>query len=118
MWLDPGIDVARPGIGVVRPGDPCGSAWGPTRFGADRLVRAGVKDAAFAKKGTIEVFEAVRNPKQHKKLQRFRAGVEGIISFTTRCFSFGRCLWCGYRSFQAYAWVSVLATNLLLLARA
>lgn len=78
----------------------------------------GVRDAAFAKKGTIEVFEGVRNPKQHKKLQRFRAGVEGIISFTKRCFGFGRCLWCGYRSFQAYAWVSVLATNLLLLARA
>jgi IS5 family transposase len=78
----------------------------------------GIKDAAFAKKGTIEVFEGVRNPKQHKKLQRFRAGVEGIISFTKRCFGFSRCLWSGYRSFQAYAWVSVLATNLLLLARA
>lgn len=78
----------------------------------------GVTDAAFAKKGTIEVFEGVRNPKQHKKLQRFRAGVEGIISFTKRCFGFGRCMWRGYRSFKAYAWVSVLATNLLLLARA
>jgi len=78
----------------------------------------GVKDAAFAKKGTIEVLEGVRSPKQHKKLQRFRAGVEGIISFTKRCFGLDRCLWRGYRSFQAYAWASVLATNLLLLTRA
>jgi IS5 family transposase len=78
----------------------------------------GVKDTAFAKKGSIEVLEAVRHPKHHKKLQRFRAGVEGIISFTKRCFGFGRCMWRGYRSFQAYAWVSVLATNLLLIARA
>jgi IS5 family transposase len=78
----------------------------------------GVKDAAFAKKGSIDVLESVRSPAQHKKLQRFRAGVEGIISFTKRCFGFGRCLWRGYRSFQAYAWVSVLATNLLLIARA
>ena len=78
----------------------------------------GVKDAAFAKKGTIEVLEGVRSPRRHKKLQRFRAGVEGIISFTKRCFGLDRCLWSGYRSFQAYAWASVLATNLLLLARA
>ena len=78
----------------------------------------GVKDASFANKGSIEVLEGVRSPRQHKKLQRFRAGVEGIISFTKRCFGFGRCLWRGYRSFRAYAWVSVLATNLLLLARA
>jgi transposase, IS5 family len=61
----------------------------------------GVKDAAFAKKGTIEVLEGVRSP-----------------SFTKRCFGLDRCLWRGYRSFQAYAWASVLATNLLLLARA
>jgi hypothetical protein len=32
------------------------------------------------------------HPMQHKKLQRFRAGVEGIISFTKRCFGFGRCV--------------------------
>lgn len=78
----------------------------------------GVTDAAFAKKGTIEVLQGVRSPKRHKKLQRFRAGVEGIISFTKRCFGLDRCLWRGYQSFQAYAWASVLATNLLLLARA
>lgn len=77
----------------------------------------GVKDASFAKKGSIDVMAGVREPKQYKKLQRFRAGVEGIISFTKRCFGFGRCLWRGYSSFQSYAWVSVLSTNLLLLAR-
>ena len=77
----------------------------------------GVKDASFAKKGTIEVLRGARSPQQHKKLQRFRAGVEGIISFTKRCFGFDRCLWRGYSSFQAYAWASVIATNALLLAR-
>lgn len=79
--------------------------------------KLGVKDASFAKKGTIEVLEGVRSPKQHKKLQRFRAGVEGIISFTKRCFGFDRCLWRGYSSFWAYAWASVVSTNVLLLAR-
>jgi IS5 family transposase len=62
--------------------------------------KLGVKNASFAKKG-----------------QRFRAGVEGIISFTKRCFGFDRCTWRGYRSFHAYAWASVLCTNLLLMAR-
>lgn len=79
--------------------------------------KLGVKEASFAKKGTIDVLAGVRTPKQHKKLQRFRAGVEGIISFTKRCFGFGRCLWRGYQSFHAYAWVAVVSTNLLLLAR-
>jgi IS5 family transposase len=81
-------------------------------------AQLGVQDAAFAKKGPIAVLEAVRSPQQHRRLQRFRAGVEGIISFAKRCFGFRRCTWRGYRSFQAYAWASVLATNVLLLARA
>jgi IS5 family transposase len=81
-------------------------------------LELGVKDAAFAKKGPVAVLEGVCSPERHKKLLRFRAGVEGIISFTKRCFGFGRCTWRGYSSFHAYAWVSVLATNLLLLARA
>jgi IS5 family transposase len=79
--------------------------------------KLGVKDASFAKKGTIDVHDGTRSPKQHKMLQRFRAGVEGIISFTKRCFGFDRCMWRGYSSFQAYAWASVISTNLLLLAR-
>jgi len=87
---------------------------------ADNILGArklGVKEASFAKKGRIDVLQGVTSPKQHKKLQRFRAGVEGIISFTKRSFGFDRCLWRGYSSFQAYAWVSVLSTNLLLMAR-
>jgi len=77
----------------------------------------GVKDASFAKKGSIDVLAGGCSPERHKLLQRFRAGVEGIISFTKRCFGFGRCFWRGYQSFQAYAWASVLSTNLMLLAR-
>jgi len=79
--------------------------------------KLGVKHASFAKKGSIDVLPGTRSPKLYKKLQRFRAGVEGIISFTKRCFGFDRCTWRGYRSFHAYAWASVLCTNLLLMAR-
>jgi IS5 family transposase len=79
----------------------------------------GVKDASFTRKGNIDVLDGIRRQShpQHRKLQRFRAGVEGIISFTKRCFGFERCTWRGYCSFQAYAWASVIATNLLLFAR-
>lgn len=83
----------------------------------ENALKLGVKEASFAKKGTIDVLAGVHSPKQHKKLQRFRAGVEGIISFTKRSFGFGRCLWRSYQSFHAYAWVAVVSTNLLLLAR-
>jgi IS5 family transposase len=79
--------------------------------------KLGVKEASFAKKGSIEVLQGTSDSKQHKKLQRFRAGVEGIISFTKRCFGFDRCLWRGYSSFKAYAWAAVVSTNMLLLAR-
>jgi IS5 family transposase len=79
--------------------------------------KLGVKAASFAKKGSIDVQRGTRYPYLHKKLQRFRAGVEGIISFTKRCFGFDRCTWRGYRSFHAYAWASVLSTNLVLMAR-
>ena len=79
--------------------------------------KLGVKTASFAKKGSIDVLRGTRSPKLYKKLQRFRAGVEGIISFAKRCFGFDRCTWRGYRSFHAYAWASVLCTNLLLMAR-
>jgi transposase, IS5 family len=83
----------------------------------EKAREIGVKDASFTRKGTIDVLGGVRSHEQHRKLQRFRAGVEGIISFTKRCFGFERCTWRGYHSFQAYAWASVVATNLLLFAR-
>lgn len=84
---------------------------------AQRSRELGVKDTCFAAKGSIDVLSAVRSPEQYRKLHRFRAGVEGIISFTKRCFGLGRCLWRGYSSFKTYVWSSVVSTNLLLMAR-
>lgn len=83
----------------------------------DGARKLGVQDAYFAGKGSIDVSQGASKPRTRKKLRCFRAGVEGIISFTKRCFGFGRCTWSGYFSFQAYAWTSVISTNLLLLAR-
>jgi IS5 family transposase len=47
----------------------------------------------------------------------FRAGIEGIISFLKRSFGWDRCAWRSYGSFRAYTWGSVIAANLVMLAR-
>jgi hypothetical protein len=52
-----------------------------------------------------------------QRLRNFRAGIEGVISFLKRCFGWDRCAWRSYESFRAYTWGSVIAVNLVLLAR-
>jgi hypothetical protein len=59
----------------------------------------------------------VRMAASARRLRAFRAGIEGVISFLKRGFGLGRCLWRGLRSFQAYVQASVLACNLLVVAR-
>ena len=53
----------------------------------------------------------------YRKLRNFRAGIEGVISFLKRGFGLGRCLWRGFQSFEAYVHASVVACNLLVIAR-
>jgi IS5 family transposase len=81
-------------------------------------VRAlGVRDASFARRSGVDVLSVVRSTWVYKRLQRFRAGIEGIISFLKRSFGFDRCTWRSERSFHAYAHAAVLSANLLMLAR-
>ncbi|MFH1318466.1 MAG: ISNCY family transposase [Candidatus Omnitrophota bacterium] len=47
-----------------------------------------------------------------KKLQKFRAGIEGIISALMRGYGLKRCLWKGWESFQSYVGLSVVTFNL------
>jgi IS5 family transposase len=47
-----------------------------------------------------------------KTLQRFRAGIEGIISALMRSYGLKRCLWKGWESFQSYVGLSVVSFNL------
>ena len=77
----------------------------------------GVEDVAFAKRCGLAVDDMVKNAWVYKRLKRFRAGIEGVISFLKRCFGLTRCMWCGFRSFHSYVWSSVLSANLLLFAR-
>jgi len=78
----------------------------------------GVQDVCFTKRRGLAVSDMVTSPTLYKLLRRFRAGVEGVISFLKRGFGLRRCTWKGERGFKSYAWASVVACNLLILARA
>ena len=77
----------------------------------------GVKDVAFSKRRGLKVLDMVKSCWVYQKLYRFRAGIEAGISLLKRCFGLDRCNCKGFASFRAYAWASVLAANLLTLAR-
>lgn len=77
----------------------------------------GVKDVAFHKKRGLKVSQMVKSAWVFKMLKDFRAGIEGCISTLKRAFALSRCSWRGEQGFHAYVWTSVLAYNLVVLAR-
>jgi IS5 family transposase len=100
----------------------------PTQLSADkgyyedmeavRTLEDTIDVVAIAKKGTRTAEETAR---EHDPLfrhaQRFRAGVEGTISFMKRVLRLWRCLNRGWEHFAATVGVTVFAHNLLILAR-
>jgi IS5 family transposase len=83
----------------------------------DDLKAMDIRDVAFSKRVGLRVCQMVKNSWVYRKLRDFRASIEGIISFLKRAFGMSRCRWKGLRSFQAYAWSSIVSANLLVLAR-
>ncbi|GMQ83248.1 MAG: ISNCY-like element ISRm17 family transposase [Rhodothermia bacterium] len=79
--------------------------------------KPGVVDVAFAKKRGLAVEEMATSRRVYRKLRDFRAGIEGIISFLKRVFGLGRCTWRSLPSFSSYVGASIVAANLLILAR-
>ena len=77
-----------------------------------------VKDVCFAKKRGLAETEMCRSEHVYHRLRRFRAGIESGISWLKRCMGFARCTWKGFRSFRSYVWSSIVAANLLTIARA
>lgn len=77
----------------------------------------GVKDVAFHKKRGLEISAMAKSTWVYNKLRRFRAGVEGCISFLKRSFGMDRCRWKSLQGFQSYVWAAVVTCNLLILAR-
>lgn len=77
----------------------------------------GIKDVCFAKRRGVDAKKMCRSDWVYKRLRRFRAGIESAISWLKRCFGFARCTWKSLRSFKSYVWASIVAANLLTLAR-
>jgi len=77
----------------------------------------GVKDVCFAKKRGLHQSDMCRSHYVYKKLRSFRAGIESGISWLKRSFGLTRCTWKGFRSFKCYVLASVVAANLLTMAR-
>ena len=76
-----------------------------------------VRDVAFTKGRGLQVSEMVKSSWVYKQLRRFRAGVESQISFLKRAFGLSRCTWRSLSSFHSYVWGSIVACNLLVMAR-
>jgi IS5 family transposase len=77
----------------------------------------GITDLAFSKKRGLAVTDMTRSSWIYRSLKKFRAGIEGLISFLKRAMGMDRCTWKGEDSFASYVMASVLAGNLLTLAR-
>lgn len=88
-----------------------------SRANLEALKAKGVGDVAFSKARGLEVHEMVKSRWVYRELRKFRAGVEGCISFLKRCFGLGRCTWRTLDSFKAYVWGSIVSANLVILAR-
>lgn len=53
----------------------------------------------------------------YRRLRNFRAGIEAWISFLKRCFGLERCTWHGEPGFARFVGASIVAADLLTLAR-
>jgi IS5 family transposase len=88
-----------------------------SRANLEQIKQLEVQEVVFAKSKGIEIHEMASSEASFRALRHFRAGIEATISFLKRCVGWTRCTWRSLSSFQAYAWTSVVAANLLLLAR-
>ena len=77
----------------------------------------GITDLVFSKRRGLAISDMARSPWVYRTLRNFRAGIEGIISFLKRACGLDRCTWKGAESFASYVMTSVLAANLLTIAR-
>lgn len=83
----------------------------------DLLKQAGTQEITFSKNLGMALDSLVSSPKVNRMLLRFRAGVEGCISFLKRIFSFRRVLDRSKETFKATLQLGAAACNLTLLAR-
>ena len=96
---------------------------GPEALGADRrfystaneskagqygVERLSINKPGYRSQSRIQI----EKERWFKDLQRFRAGIEGIISALMRGYGLKRCLWKGWQSFQSYVGLAIVTFNL------
>jgi len=77
----------------------------------------GIKDVCFTKSLGLEIEEMVKSKWVFDKLRNFRAGIESVISCLKRGFALDRVTWKGVRGFGSYVHSTVVAYNLITMAR-
>ncbi len=83
----------------------------------DAAKALGVEDVAFHKKRGLSIEAMVKSQWVYRQLRNFRAGIEAAISCLKRAYGLSRCTWKGLTHFKSFVWSSVVAHNLVLLAR-
>jgi IS5 family transposase len=83
----------------------------------DAAKERGVEDVAFHKKRGLSIEAMVKSQWVYRQLRNFRAGIEAGISCLKRAYGLSRCSWKGLTHFKSFVWSSVVAHNLVLLAR-
>jgi IS5 family transposase len=75
--------------------------------------REGVKQVSICKPGyRNKQRKQIEKERWFKNLQKFRAGIEGIISTLMRGYGLKRCIWKGWEAFKRYVALSVVTFNL------
>jgi IS5 family transposase len=79
----------------------------------NKAYQTGVERVSICKPGyRSKDRKQIEKERWFKTLQRFRAGIEGIISALMRSYGLKRCLWKGWEAFQSYVGLSVFTFNL------
>jgi IS5 family transposase len=79
----------------------------------EKAYQTGIEKVSICKPGyRSQARRLVEKERWFKTLQRFRAGIEGIISALMRSYGFKRCLWKGWDAFRSYVGLSVVTFNL------
>jgi len=88
-----------------------------SRANLEEIKAAGVEHVVFTKGKGIAREEMSSSVSIYRLMRRFRAGVESAISCLKRAYGLARCSWRGAEGYASYVWASVIAANLIAMAR-
>ena len=77
----------------------------------------GVQRVDFGEGRGIDTEKAAGNRRIRRKLRRFRAGAEGLISWLKRSLQMRESRWNGDQGFDAYVWAVIVTACIQAVAR-